>query len=1044
MEPPLGPQHYSGYMYYTNDASGSSIRPGDPYGSRPGPGRGRGSGPRWTGPGQSPVWFEPPANHLFMRASTVGPTASVRLPDPGPGRGRLWKGSAANGPFAGKQQQVPNWRDRGRSDGAVAAQIGPAFYAPAYVFPGPGPTYGHVPRGRGRGRSRSFRGAPRPDDRRTKSRGQWHGRPGNEQTPDGGDDSGPGSVGALQMAKDGDSVGGTNSAESREPVGGDRNAEPDPRPGHAPHHAKPPSKKHGAAEDDVTQRESLTEDVIRGTYECMVCCDRVRPNHEVWSCRNCYNIFHLRCIKKWALSPTASVDESGWRCPGCQNVTAKVPYQYRCFCAKMRNPEWNRYDTPHTCGEQCGRKRSQQNCVHPCNILCHPGPCPPCGIYIDGSCSCGSETTRVRCGQAKPFSCGRQCLRPLDCGKHACQSNCHSDLCDPCEAVLVRNCFCGKTAEEVPCASGAVAGTEYSCGDKCGKLLDCGNHQCDLTCHPGSCPPCRLAPSLLTHCPCGQTPLADLLANQPRRSCTDPVPICDKTCGNRLLCGPEDDPHRCGSRCHLDPCPPCPSTSFRRCRCGGSKREIACGELTPETVVLCEKRCNKKKNCGRHKCSQYCCVDATHRCTLVCGRRLRCGLHQCEETCHLGNCPLCWNTSFEELSCHCGAVVKYPPIPCNTKPPECSKPCSRRHGCDHAVTHSCHSEAQCPPCTHLTSKLCYGEHELRTCIPCFQTSVCCGMRCNKPLPCGQHRCLQICHEGPCASDTFKCMQPCPRVRPQCGHPCGMPCHDGDCPPHTCKATVAVTCHCSNRSGTMTCAENLLAFQRLMSSAMASKHHAVEQGQTVDISDIAKDGGLNKNCTLDCNDECTQIERNRRFALALQIQNPELTSKLKPPVYSDFLKEQTRQNGAFVASVFSKLTDLVQSAKQSKQRSRSHAFPTMKSDHRRAVHELAEFFGCETQSYDDEPKKNVVATAFKDKSWLPSTSIMTVVQKESGGTRQAGKAPPPIPHLTHRNSTLVPLSRPGSTGGVTNLASNNEGTPTKPEVSSLIDYFDYTE
>lgn len=37
---------------------------------------------------------------------------------------------------------------------------------------------------------------------------------------------------------------------------------------------------------------------------------------------------------------------------------------------------------------------------------------------------------------------------------------------------------------------------------------------------------------------------------------------------------------------------------------------------------------------------------------------------------------------------------------------------------------------------------------------------------------------------------------------------------------------------------------------------------------------------------------------------------------------------------------------------------------MNRDHRRVVHELAEFFGCETQSYDEEPKKNVVVTAYK--------------------------------------------------------------------------------
>ena len=50
--------------------------------------------------------------------------------------------------------------------------------------------------------------------------------------------------------------------------------------------------------------------------------------------------------------------------------------------------------------------------------------------------------------------------------------------------------------------------------------------------------------------------------------------------------------------------------------------------------------------------------------------------------------------------------------------------------------------------------------------------------------------------------------------------------------------------------------------------------------------------------------------------------------------------------------------------QSKQPSRSFAFPSMNREQRRMVHELAEAYGCETQSYDYEPNKNVVATAFR--------------------------------------------------------------------------------
>ena len=39
---------------------------------------------------------------------------------------------------------------------------------------------------------------------------------------------------------------------------------------------------------------------------------------------------------------------------------------------------------------------------------------------------------------------------------------------------------------------------------------------------------------------------------------------------------------------------------------------------------------------------------------------------------------------------------------------------------------------------------------------------------------------------------------------------------------------------------------------------------------------------------------------------------------------------------------------------------------MPSTQRRVIHELAESYGCQTESYDEEPNKNVVATAVRYK------------------------------------------------------------------------------
>ena len=43
---------------------------------------------------------------------------------------------------------------------------------------------------------------------------------------------------------------------------------------------------------------------------------------------------------------------------------------------------------------------------------------------------------------------------------------------------------------------------------------------------------------------------------------------------------------------------------------------------------------------------------------------------------------------------------------------------------------------------------------------------------------------------------------------------------------------------------------------------------------------------------------------------------------------------------------------------------THEFEVMGREKRQFVHELAAFFGCATQSFDPEPKRNVVATATK--------------------------------------------------------------------------------
>lgn len=67
-------------------------------------------------------------------------------------------------------------------------------------------------------------------------------------------------------------------------------------------------------------------------------------------------------------------------------------------------------------------------------------------------------------------------------------------------------------------------------------------------------------------------------------------------------------------------------------------------------------------------------------------------------------------------------------------------------------------------------------------------------------------------------------------------------------------------------------------------------------------------------SLECNDECKFIMRNRRLALALQIQNPDLNAKLTPK-YSDFMKSWAKKDPSLCRNVHDRLTELVKLAKE---------------------------------------------------------------------------------------------------------------------------------
>lgn len=242
-------------------------------------------------------------------------------------------------------------------------------------------------------------------------------------------------------------------------------------------------------------------------------------------------------------------------------------------------------------------------------------------------------------------------------------------------------------------------------------------------------------------------------------------------------------------------------------------------------------------------------------------------------------------------------------------------------------------------------------HEQRNIIPCSQKDFSCGMPCNKPLKCGRHKCIKICHSGPCETETDKCKQNCPKRRIMCSHACNAPCHlNTPCPDTMCREMIEVSCQCGLRKQSRTCHDFSSDYRKLATSRMASSMDQMQNGGTIELSDVFGPIKMTNNKTLECNEECKVAERNRRLAIGLQISNPDLPSKLFQSKYSEFIRGWAKKDPKLVAMIHAKLTDLVNLAKESKQKSRSYSFPTMNREKRQLVHEMCAMFGVESKVF----------------------------------------------------------------------------------------------
>jgi hypothetical protein len=343
-------------------------------------------------------------------------------------------------------------------------------------------------------------------------------------------------------------------------------------------------KRHAREELDpeLLAQLPLTERLIKTleaqSLECAICMDRIKRTAQTWFCDKCFTILHMNCAQKWAREKSITSTDDGkvvdklawWPCPQCRHLYQSVPNKCYCFCRKVVDPENDMFITPHSCGEQCSKKRT--TCPHECIIPCHPGPCPPCSGTHSEKCHCGKKSYKVACSGERDeegITCGQVCGTLLNCKRHRCEDICHPGECKPCQVVFTQSCYCGKTVTDKLCEPSKVDQKQgdilctFSCEKSCSKEQVCG-HGCDRICHPGPCITQKRAWAKTEEDTQGNLD-AYILQNG-----------CNQACRKTLSCG-----HKCLLKCHptqpnCDALNACQQQVEIKCDCGRFKENMDC------------------------------------------------------------------------------------------------------------------------------------------------------------------------------------------------------------------------------------------------------------------------------------------------------------------------------------------------------------------------------------------------------------------------------------------------------------------------------------
>ncbi|CAG7944041.1 unnamed protein product [Penicillium salamii] len=324
-----------------------------------------------------------------------------------------------------------------------------------------------------------------------------------------------------------------------------------------------------------------------------------------------------------------------------------------CACGKTPLSEIPGY-TPRTscedpilnCQKPCGKSLP---CGHPCEKLCHIGPCGACLRQVHIKCQCGRTDNQTIChqGSIEPPMCPRQCKANLHCGRHTCTDRC----CPGEQRANERQAARRKLRPHLRPAEEDIE-AEHICTRVCGRTLKCERHTCPELCHKGACNTCREAVFEEIACNCGRSVL------YPPQPCGAKPPPCRFPCERPKRCGHPQPAHNC----HMDEesCPKCPFLTEKPCLCGKRVlKNVPCWLAD----ARCGQVCGQPLKCGSHFCRKDChrpedCEDATKPCTQACGKNKSICGHPCTEQCHAPYaCPEKTPCSSKlAVTCGCGRL----------------------------------------------------------------------------------------------------------------------------------------------------------------------------------------------------------------------------------------------------------------------------------------------------------------------------------------------------------------------------------------------------